>query len=102
MSIEAATLRLNNALGDLEAKLARRLDALETDNARLRQERDKFEAEVQALKIALAAAQSVPGSSFSSERYGDLEKSNAAYRATLAQTLKNIDSLIARVASTEQ
>jgi predicted RNase H-like nuclease (RuvC/YqgF family) len=102
MSIEAATLRLNNVLGDLEAKLGRRLDTLEADNARLRDERDRFESEIQTLKIAVAAAQAVPASDFSAERYTELEKSNAAYRTTLAQTLRNIDSLISRVASAEQ
>jgi hypothetical protein len=91
MSIETATQRLNTALGDLEAKVARRLDALESDVARLRGERDGLLSENQSLKVAAAA---VPA--------GGSRGIDAHAHAVLAQTLADIDSLISRVSSAAQ
>ncbi len=102
MSIETATQRLNTALGDLEAKLSRRLDALESDNARLRNERDALLSENQTLKTAARDTDSASLVGLDATAYVALEKQSSIYRATLTQTLRDIDSLISRVSSAAQ
>lgn len=102
MSIETATQRLNIALGDLEAKLSRRLDALEGDNTQLRNERDALLAENQTLKTAAQDTDSGSLVGLDATGYVALEKQNSIYRATLAQALRDIDSLISRVSSAAQ
>jgi hypothetical protein len=95
MSIETATQRLNTALGDLEAKVARRLNALESDVVRLRGERDTLVSENQSLKAAVAAATT----GVDPVVHAALAQQSGLYKATLAQTLANIDSLINHVSS---
>jgi predicted nucleic acid-binding Zn-ribbon protein len=95
MSIETATQRLNTALGDLEAKVARRLNALESDVVRLRGERDALQSEIQSLK----AAPTVASSGIDPEAHAALTQQSNLYKATLKQTLADIDSLISRVSS---
>jgi phage shock protein A len=102
MSIETATQRLNTALGDLEAKLNRRLDALEGDNARLRHKHDALLAENQALIAAVQDTDSGGLVGLDATAYVALEKQSSVYRATLAQALRDIDSLISRVSSAAQ
>jgi phage shock protein A len=97
MSIETATHRLNTALGDLEAKMARRLQALESDVVRLRGERDALQSENQSLKAAAAVAPSSSG--VDPAAHGALAQQSSLYKDALAQVLANIDSLISRVSS---
>ncbi len=97
MSIETATQRLNSALEGLEAKIVKRLETLESDNTRLRNERDRLLAENKSLQEVAAAVEDTVGSGVSAAGYAELEKRNAEYRAILARTLQNIDGLITRV-----
>jgi hypothetical protein len=103
MSIEMATQRLNTALGDLEAKMARRLHALESDVVRLSGERDALNSENQSLKAAVAvtaaAAPAVVHSGVDAQVHAALAQQSNLYKATLVQTLADIDSLISRVSS---
>lgn len=104
MSIETATQRLNNALGDLEAKMARRLGALESDNERLREYCETLRHENQSLKAAAAkaapAAGVAPGGSgIDPAAHAALAQQTTIYKTTLAQTLADIDNLISRVST---
>jgi chromosome segregation ATPase len=88
MSIDSATQRLNTAVDDLEAKVTKRLAALESENQQLRRERDQLRATAQ---VAIVPSEG------NHERYAALERRTAEYRAALTSSLKNIDSLITRV-----
>jgi uncharacterized protein (UPF0335 family) len=103
MSIETATQRLTAALAGLESKVAERLERLQAEHQRLLQDHAALQAEAQQLRVAVEAAQAQPpGLATDGARTAELETRTATYRATLTQTLHNLDSLIARVESAAQ
>jgi hypothetical protein len=102
MSIETATQRMNTALGDFEAKVNRRLDALEAENTRVRSERDSLLAENTALKASVAATMAASSSGIDAKAHAVLQQQRNTYRGALTQTLNDIDSLISRVSNAAQ
>ncbi len=99
MSMETATQRLTAALAGLENKVVQRLEGLQAEHVRLKQDYDKLQAEAEQMRAALDAAETKAANGGSTVDFAKLEKHNAAYRAALTSTLHNLDTLIARVES---